>query len=417
MPTSSKQVIVADGLSKIYNNTLNPFWRIVAPIISFKKKAHGFFALKNLNISIARGETLGIIGRNGSGKSTLLQLICGIRRPTTGTVTVHGRISALLELGAGLHPEFSGRENIYLYGAILGFSKAETDKKFSSIVEFSGIGDFIDHPVKTYSSGMFVRLAFSIAASSEPDVLVVDEALAVGDVAFQSRCLDRLASLRAQGGTILLVSHDMLTVRNHCNRVIYLEAGQIKAQGDPETTTEAYLADMFSEHQGHNITFSRRADGRSGFCSEIGSISNVTILNASRDREFFVHLDRLKVQIHAKISRIVASPELIVQVRDRRGYLLYHTVGSSKNLHIDASCDKINIYTEVLFSIHLAPGDYSLSVFLNDRIGDRMPRMLDRMVGAAQFSVGALKHTAAFPGCVDLEAVWSPGEGIAPYCT
>ena len=187
-----------------------------------------FTALRDVSFTIGKGETVGIIGRNGSGKSTLLQLICGILKPTSGVVHVKGRIAALLELGAGFNPEFTGRENVYFQGAVMGISKAEMDARFAEIAEFADIGEFIDQPVRTYSSGMFVRLAFSVAISVDPEILVIDEALAVGDSAFQAKCLIHLKTLqRSNNCVILFVSHDMVAVRNLCTRVLSLEAGRL----------------------------------------------------------------------------------------------------------------------------------------------------------------------------------------------
>ena len=177
--------------------------------LGLKQYHREFTALKDVSFDIKKGETVGIIGRNGSGKSTLLQLICGILKPTTGTVQVNGRVSALLELGAGFNPEFTGRENVYFQGALMGFTEAQMDERFDEIAAFADIGEFIDQPVRTYSSGMFVRLAFAVAIHVDPDILVVDEALAVGDMAFQRKCFAQIDRLRAAGCTIALVTHDM----------------------------------------------------------------------------------------------------------------------------------------------------------------------------------------------------------------
>lgn len=204
-----------------------------------------FWALKNVSFEIKKGETVGIIGRNGSGKSTLLQLICGTLFPTCGSVETNGRIAALLELGSGFNPEFTGRENVYLNGAVLGLSKEEIDMRFDAIATFADIGDFIEQPVKTYSSGMFVRLAFAIQANVDPEILIVDEALAVGDAYFVHRCMLRFNELQKSGTTILFVSHDANSVRNLCSRAIWLVDGSVMDEGNSSKVVDAYLAHLF----------------------------------------------------------------------------------------------------------------------------------------------------------------------------
>jgi lipopolysaccharide transport system ATP-binding protein len=199
-----------------------------------------FEALQGVDVTINKGETVGIVGRNGSGKSTLLQIICGTLAPTSGDVNVRGRVAALLELGAGFNPEFTGRENVFLNGAVLGLSRAEVERKLPDILAFAAIGDFIDRPVKTYSSGMYVRLAFAVAIHVEPDVLVVDEALSVGDEAFQRKCFARIEKLRQDGCTILFVSHAAAAVIELCDRAILLDAGEVLADGLPKAVVSRY---------------------------------------------------------------------------------------------------------------------------------------------------------------------------------
>lgn len=205
------------------------------------KKKEAFWALKNISLKISPGERLGIIGRNGAGKTTLLKILTRITAPTEGYARIEGRVSSLLEVGTGFHPELTGRENIYLNGAILGMKKFEIDKKFDEIVDFSGIEKFLDTPVKRYSSGMQVRLAFAVAAHLEPEILLIDEVLAVGDVEFQKKCMGKMEEVsRNQGRTILFVSHNMAAVRNLCSRTILLESGQIAKDGTPSDVAEAY---------------------------------------------------------------------------------------------------------------------------------------------------------------------------------
>lgn len=206
-----------------------------------------FWALRDVSLKVTRGETLGIIGRNGSGKSTLLQIICDTLAPTSGSKSTIGRIAALLELGSGFNPEFSGRENVYLNAAIYGLSREEIDARLSQIIAFADIGDYIDQPVKTYSSGMFVRLAFSVVANIDPDILIIDEALSVGDIYFQQKCIRFLKDFQSKG-TILFVSHDTSAMMNICDRVIWLENGMMRAEGEPREICEDYLAELYQKN-------------------------------------------------------------------------------------------------------------------------------------------------------------------------
>ena len=228
--------------------------RILEMLVPFGKVYHTpFLAVKGVALEVKNGETVGIIGRNGSGKSTMLQLICGILQPTSGTVAINGRISALLELGAGFNPEFSGRDNVYLTTSIMGLTKEETDSRFQQIADFAEIGDFIDQPVKMYSSGMFVRLAFATAISVDPDILIVDEALAVGDIFFQQKCMKYMQHMM-ESRTIVLVSHDMHAVSNLCDRVIVMEGGRKIFDGETAEGISLYTRLV------HNELFARQED-------------------------------------------------------------------------------------------------------------------------------------------------------------
>ncbi len=258
-------MIVVEDVSKVYRLWKSPSARLhfslisqalrasrpllarQAPVVrSLERRRQGlgedFHALRGVSLEVAAGESVGIIGRNGSGKSTLLQIIAGTLRPTSGRVEVHGRVAALLELGSGFNPEFTGRENVFLNAALLGLSRTETEACFDRIAAFADIGDFLEQPVKTYSSGMVVRLAFAVQTVVEPDVLIVDEALSVGDVFFQQRCFRRLHELREQGTTLLFVSHDLGTVQNLCGRALLLSRGETAFLGPPEEAASRYYA-------------------------------------------------------------------------------------------------------------------------------------------------------------------------------
>ena len=238
---SSDIAIKADKLGKEYQLYGRPLDRLKQIFAGNKRRYYReFSALSDVSFELKKGEVLGLVGRNGAGKSTLLQLICGTLTPSIGSVNVQGRIAALLELGAGFNPEFSGRENVYLNASILGLSRDEIDDRYAAIVEFSGIGEFIDQPVKTYSSGMYVRLAFSIATSVDPDILIVDEALSVGDGAFARKSFDRIMKLKAKGCTILFCSHSTYQIEALCGRAIWLEKGRVQMMGNPATVVANY---------------------------------------------------------------------------------------------------------------------------------------------------------------------------------
>lgn len=258
---SDELIIKVENLTKAYRIWENPSARLKSPIIEsvagvFPKSSaphralsaraargyRDFFALQNISFTVRRGEGTGIIGRNGSGKSTLLQLIAGTLTPTSGSLSVNGRVSALLELGSGFNPEFTGRENVFLNGSIYGLGRREMQGKFDEIAEFADIGDFIEQPVKTYSSGMMVRLAFAVGLAVEPDILIIDEALSVGDVFFQQKCFKKLHHLLERGVTMLFVSHDMEAVRNLCEQVILLDHGEMNYLGSPDETVSRYYA-------------------------------------------------------------------------------------------------------------------------------------------------------------------------------
>lgn len=237
----SNFAIKIENLSKCYRIYNKPQDRLKQALWRGKKQFfREFWALRNISFRVAPGEAIGIIGRNGAGKSTLLQLLCKTQTPTSGTIEVNGRVAALLELGAGFNPEFTGRENVYMNGAILGFTNNEMEARFEEIAAFADIGEFIEQPVKTYSSGMFVRLAFAVQACVEPEILIVDEALSVGDIFFQQKCHARMAELLKRGTSILLVSHDMLAIEKYCSEVVLLHEGECVFVGQSNVGVEQY---------------------------------------------------------------------------------------------------------------------------------------------------------------------------------
>jgi lipopolysaccharide transport system ATP-binding protein len=253
---SDQTTIKVDQLGKRYHIYDQPLDRLrqfvlprLQPLFGVKQKQYyrDFTALENISFEVKRGETVGIIGRNGSGKSTLLQILCGTLTPTTGTVNVHGRVAALLELGSGFDPEFTGRQNVYLNAAVLGLTQQQIKERFAQIAAFADIGEFLDQPVKTYSSGMVVRLAFAVIAHVDADILVVDEALAVGDVFFTQKCMRFLRGFQANNGTIVFVSHDATAIINLCTKAILLSAG-LYLIGSPDQICQAYLEQVYASH-------------------------------------------------------------------------------------------------------------------------------------------------------------------------
>ena len=250
------RAITIEGLSKRYRRTSAGFrMRTLKSALLQRNLTQGLrdeetiAALDDVSFTVEAGEAFGVIGSNGSGKSTLLKIVAGILEPTSGRRTVDGRVAALIELGAGFHPEISGRENIFINGAILGMTRAQVAERYDEIVEFSGLADFIEEPVKNYSSGMYVRLGFAVAIHTDPDILLVDEVLAVGDEAFAHQCLRRLEGMLAEGKTVLMVSHALSLVEDYCDRVLWLESGRERMVGEPRRVVDAYRMDV-AEHEG-----------------------------------------------------------------------------------------------------------------------------------------------------------------------
>ncbi len=259
--------VVFEGVSKSYSIYESPGDRLKELLTLNRLSYHeDFWALRDISFEIRRGETFCIVGENGSGKSTLLQIVAGILRPTSGSVEVHGRVSALLELGAGFNPEFTGRDNVYLNGSILGLSTKQIDQRYKEIEDFAEIGDFINQPVKTFSSGMVVRLAFAVAINVDPEILLVDEALAVGDIYFRHRCMRKVHELRSRGITILFVSHAVGDVKAIGDRAMWIEKGRILEMGSTDMVVAKYLA-ATAEKDTHYLALKKRPEGAGSFAS------------------------------------------------------------------------------------------------------------------------------------------------------
>jgi lipopolysaccharide transport system ATP-binding protein len=278
-----------------------------------RRRKDPFWALKDISFDVKKGEMVGIIGHNGAGKSTLLKILSRITEPTEGRGEIYGRVGSLLEVGTGFHFELTGRENVYLYGAILGMTKAEIDRKFRKIVEFSEIEQFLETPVKHYSSGMYVRLAFAVAAHLDPEVLLIDEVLSVGDLAFQRKCMEQAQSLRKSNATVIVVSHNMFSIKAMCDRVIYLSHGRVMADGPPEEVIPLYEGDILGG-QG-TLDTPRWAHGKleGDTAKRAVNITGMQILNeAGQAQTVFDYGERMRVRIEYDLREKIIDPNFVV---------------------------------------------------------------------------------------------------------
>jgi lipopolysaccharide transport system ATP-binding protein len=302
--------VLADGARALSRQLRAPGKRVTP------SNQEEFWALKDVSFEVKRGEVVGIIGRNGAGKSTLLKILSRITEPTTGRVRLKGRVASLLEVGTGFHPELTGRENIFLNGAILGMSKAEISRKFDEIVEFAEIARFLDTPVKRYSSGMYVRLAFAVAAHLEPEILVVDEVLAVGDAAFQKKCLGKMGSVAQEGRTILFVSHDMGAIKTLCSRTILLEQGQKSREGIPEDIITSYLSQSISSNGNSSEWYTENTRLTSEQSSNTITFKDLKLSNLSNPGLPICTGETLLVSFCYSTTKRVISPGFVISVSD-----------------------------------------------------------------------------------------------------
>lgn len=322
-----------------------------------------FWALSDVSFAIQQGETVGFIGPNGAGKSSLLKLIARIYEPTSGRVTVDGRVSALLELGTGFHPELTGRDNIYLSGAIMGLDRATVRQNLESIIDFSGLERFIDVPVKHYSSGMYVRLGFSAAIHVQPTILLIDEVLSVGDQEFQARCLERIASLQGQGVTIALVSHDLTVVRKMCRRCIWLENGIIRRDGDSDTTLSDYLANVWSREP-QSEPYVAQTGKRWGSGEAI--VENVEFLDSDLSPgDMFRTGERFTARMWYRSTRRIIRPSFGIAIHRDDGT---HITGPNTTVtHFDVpDIDGRGFVDYVVDEVPLLPGHYEFTATIYD---------------------------------------------------
>ena len=428
---SSEFAVRVDNLGKCYQIYERPRDRLLQMLMRGHRQYYReFWALRGVSFAVRRGETIGIIGRNGSGKSTLLQMICGTLNPTEGSIQTRGRITALLELGSGFNPEFTGEENIFMNGAVLGLSEAEMHACYDDIVDFADIGDFIRQPVKTYSSGMAVRLAFAVQAMVGPDILVVDEALAVGDAKFQAKCFDRLNQLKQRGTSILLVTHSGEQIVTHCSQAILLDNGTMVEKGEPKQVVNRYMDILFGKERktvtvpavaSSPVAADQVADGAY-------PLNNVEDVFATRPgynpheyrwgdgtaiiQDFYLLADdtpfpsavttgqRIRLVVSIRFCEDLVRPILGVTVKSKEGVTLYGT--NSETLTIDdfqqygRKGTVINAVAE--FSCALAQGDYFLSLGVATRVGEEIVPH-DRRYDAIHLQV---RPNATFFGLADL---------------
>jgi len=308
----STLAIKAIDIGKKYEIYNKPSHRLKELLFLGKKRFHqDFWALRNIYLEVEAGSTVGVIGNNGAGKTTLLKLLTGTTMPTSGELIINGRVSALLELGAGFHPEFSGKDNIYMNCTILGMTKEEIDSKFEGIVHFSELGDFIYHPLKIYSSGMNMRLGFSVAISVDPDILIIDETLSVGDEYFRGKCLNKINDLKKRGKTILFVSHEMEMVRNLCDFVILLEKGEIIAQGSADEVADIYLKKVRAMEEGRMriINTMDKKDGYPRWGSGEVEITEVKMFNGNNEERYvFQTGEKVVITIKYTVKKDVKRP-------------------------------------------------------------------------------------------------------------
>jgi homopolymeric O-antigen transport system ATP-binding protein len=325
-------VISVQNVSKVYHLYEHPLHRVLGALTLSRRRKAEFWALRNINLRVEKGEVFALLGPNGSGKSTLLQIISGILQPTAGRVHCSGRIAALLELGAGFNPEFTGRENVYLNGEILGLSRKELEAAFPRIEAFAEIGRFIDRPVKEYSSGMYVRLAFSTAIHVDPEVLIVDEALAVGDAIFASRCVQKFEELRRKKVTVFLVSHDLGLIKRLADRAAFMLEGQIVMQGSPKDAVNQYVGFVLDREvagQGKNpAQLEAPLATQSSFRHGDGAsrVLDVQILNSSGDPcRAFRPGESIMLRIRALFQKSVSNPVVGILIRNRIGMDIFGT--------------------------------------------------------------------------------------------
>ena len=353
-----------------------------------------FHALRDVSLDVAEGEAVGIIGHNGSGKSTLLKCMAKILTPNSGSTIINKRMAALLELGAGFHPELSGRDNVFLNAAILGMARKEIEKRFDEIVAFSGLEQFIDSPVKTYSSGMYVRLAFAVAINVDPELLLIDEILAVGDVTFQQKCMEKFVEFRDQGRTIVLVTHDLGSVKNMCDRAVWIEHGKASPVGVPGELVDEYTESMLGSRGERSVSFNRRGSGAI-------QVEQVEMLVDGQPATRVHGGGSLTFRLHYRAQHEIERPVFAITIENIQGIHVTEPCSRDVGLVPD-SLDGSGVVEITIPSIPLLPGPYSLNTEVT---GYHRGHTYDHLQGVVKFDVlrGAAQETT---GLVTLNPQW-----------
>ena len=360
-------MITVNNLGKAYKQYPTRWGRLAEWILPFAKPRHTLkWVMQGVSFTVNPGEAVGIVGMNGAGKSTLLKMITGTTQPTTGSVNITGRVSAMLELGMGFHPDFTGRQNAFMTGQLLGMSVEEITNLMPEIEAFAEIGDYMDQPVRVYSSGMQMRVAFSVATARRPDVLIVDEALSVGDAYFQHKSFDRIREFRKQGTTLLIVSHDKGAIQSICDRAILLNAGMLSMQGKPEAVMDFYNA-MLADHQNQNIKQEVTDDGKVQTISGTGEATVTAIALVDENGQVIEVVDvgqsvRLRIEVHAHtaINRLVLG----YGIKDRLGQVIYGTnTDLKKQPLLNVMAGELYLF-DIVFPANLGHGTYSIQTAL-----------------------------------------------------
>lgn len=391
--------IKVENLTKVYHLYDKPQDRLKEALHPFRKSYHrDFYALNDISFEIKKGETVGVIGKNGAGKSTLLKILTGVLTPSYGQVFIDGNVASLLELGAGFNPEMTGIENIFLHGALRGLSHKQIRKKLDDIIEFADIGDFIKQPVKNYSSGMFARLAFSVAINVEPDILIVDEALSVGDIKFQTKCINKFKELQKKGVTILFVSHDVFSIRNFCNKAIWIDRGKIREIGDVTSVTAHFTEYMHNEatsdisdcvinknNKEPSMKKKREFDAINRWGDKIGIIEFVEMYNEAGLPSTVFQLNETIIIKMIVNTKDITSKNLsfAISIKNKNGIDLIVSTTKDENIFLDSSQKKIEV--EFVFQNYLETGEYILVAAVEDRTIVNVPKYYDYIEGACYF--------------------------------
>ncbi len=360
--------IVVRHLGKAYKQYPNRWSRLFEWVLPFLGLRHKLkWVLQDISFQLAPGEAVGIIGINGAGKSTLLKLITGTAQPTTGSVEITGQVAALLELGMGFHPDFSGRANAYMAGQLLGMTVDQIQGLMPEIEAFADIGDYIDQPVRMYSSGMQMRLAFSVATARRPDVLIVDEALSVGDAFFQHKSFERIRAFRKQGTTLLIVSHDRAAIQSICDRAILLDAGRLASQGRPEEVMDFYNARIAERGNDSTVVQDTTLEGRTQTSSGTGeaTVTDITLLSSDGQPLEIANVGadvtlRIQVRVNAPVERLVLG----YMIKDRLGQQIYGTNTHHMALPLEGMAAGDEAEFRFAFPLNLGPGSYSITTAL-----------------------------------------------------